>query len=172
MRKGPYGHFGALAVVNALGDVVAADGRILAGATRPDGTQPGADSVVTANLWGMDFKGLTGSAVTGGEGTVHPAPGTNTTLVVVGCDLPLSRVDLGRLAGMSATALPRAIAPVNTPFDGDIVFCVSTAPEERPVKAEELLALGVIAREVTEEAIRRAVLKAREPSGNSREGER
>jgi L-aminopeptidase/D-esterase-like protein len=117
--------------------------------------------VVTAGLSGLGFKGMTGSRV-GDEGSAHPAPGTNTTLVVVGCDIPLSRVDLGRLAGMAATALPRAIAPVNTPFDGDIVFCVSTALEEETVKAEDLLPLGVVAREVTEEAIRRAVWKARE----------
>jgi L-aminopeptidase/D-esterase-like protein len=173
-REGPYGHIGALAVVNALGDVVAADGSILAGARGEDGTHPGSDSVVTAGLWRLDFKGMTGSEVggEGGEGSAHPAPGTNTTLVVIGCDLPLSRVDLGRLAGMAATALPRAITPVNTPFDGDIVFCVSTASKEKPANADELLALGVVAREVTEEAIRRAVLKSQSTPGSPGEGDR
>jgi L-aminopeptidase/D-esterase-like protein len=84
-------------------------------------------------------------------------PGTNTTLVVVATDLPLSRVDLGKVAKMASAGLPRAISPVNTPFDGDLVFTVSTGDREAPMSPPDLLAVGVVARELTEEAIRRAV---------------
>ena len=96
--------------------------------------------------------------LSGGSGLAFGArPGTNTTLVVVACDLPLSRVDLGKVAQMAAGVLPRAITPVNTPFDGDVLFSLTTAEAVENVPAEELLALGVVARDVTEEAIRRAV---------------
>jgi L-aminopeptidase/D-esterase-like protein len=46
---------------------------------------------------------------------------------------------------------------VNTPFDGDLVFAVSTAEREEELPSEELLGLGVAARTLLEEAIRRAV---------------
>jgi len=134
------GTIGVLAVVNALGDVLAEDGAVLAGVKGPAGTFQRSDSIVLG-------------------GTVsHPGlPGTNTTLAVVATDLPLSRVDLGSLARMASSAFPRAISPVNTPFDGDLVFSLSTGVLGKPIPSEHLLALGVVARELTEEAIRRAV---------------
>ena len=84
-------------------------------------------------------------------------PGANTTLVVVATDHPIDRVDLGRVAKVAATALPRAITPVNTPFDGDVVFALSTEDSGRPMSPHDVLALGVVARELVEEAIRKAV---------------
>ncbi|MHC4780267.1 MAG: P1 family peptidase [Planctomycetota bacterium] len=140
------GVVGVMAVVNALGDVVREDGTVIAGARAPDGTFPRSDQVVLGK---------------GSSPAFGVRPGTNTTLVVVASDLPLSRVDLGRVAQMSAGALPRAITPVNTPFDGDVLFSLSSAPGVEEVPADELLSLGVAAREVTEEAIRRAVSDSR-----------
>ena len=58
---------------------------------------------------------------------------------------------------MATGALPRTISPVNTPFDGDVLFSLSSAQAVEEISAEELTAFGVVAREVTEEAIRRAV---------------
>jgi len=46
---------------------------------------------------------------------------------------------------------------VHTPFDGDVVFAVSTAPEERPLSSREVLALGAAAQAALEVAILRAV---------------
>ncbi len=134
------GTVGVLTVVNALGDVVGEDGAVLAGVKGPSDTFQSSDSIVLEG------------------GASHPGmPGTNTTLAVVATDLPLSRVELGRLAKMASSAFPRAISPVNTPFDGDLVFALSTGGSETFFSPEELLALGVVARELTEEAIRRAV---------------
>jgi L-aminopeptidase/D-esterase-like protein len=143
------GTIGALAVVNALGDVVSEDGEVLAGVRGPSGTFQRSDSIIL-------------------EGRPLPSgmPGTNTTLAVVATDLPLSRVDLGKLAKMASTAFPRAISPVNTPFDGDLVFSLSTADSEQPLATEDLLALGIVARELTEEAIRRAVRVGGEAGDN------
>jgi len=134
------GTVGVLTVVNALGDVVGEDGAVLAGVKGPSDTFHSSDSIVLEG------------------GASHPGmPGTNTTLAVVATDLPLSRVELGSLAKMASSAFPRAISPVNTPFDGDLVFALSTGGAETFFSPEELLALGVVARELTEEAIRRAV---------------
>ena len=84
--------------------------------------------------------------------------GTNTTLVVVGTDLPLSRVDLGRLARLASGAFSRAISPVNTPFDGDVLFALSSGDGREDLPPGQLLSVGVMARKVTEAAIRRAVV--------------
>jgi len=138
---GPY-RVGALAVVNALGDVLDGDGAIVAGA-RVDGDF--LDSAVAIR-----------SSV--GRGEMKDAKaGTHTTLAVVATDAPLSRVDLGRLARMAGNALARRIAPVHTPFDGDVIFAASTADEARDMTSVEVLSLGGAAQAALEEAITRSV---------------
>jgi L-aminopeptidase/D-esterase-like protein len=132
-----------LAVVNALGDVIRGDGSILAGARGADGSFLGSDALVGVN----------------GDGK-PPFPGTNTTLVAVGTDLPLGKPDLARLARMACTAFPRAISPVHTPFDGDLVFTLSSDPNVQKMDPGEILSMGILARDLTEEAIRRAVTGA------------
>lgn len=136
---------GAVAVVNALGDVLDASGSIVAGARAPDGSFLDTAAVLRG-----------GRRPSIGEMSDIVA-GTNTTLAVVATDAPLSRVDLGRLARTSSNALARRISPVHTPFDGDVVFAVSTAEEERDLTSSEVLALGAVAQHVLEEAITRAV---------------
>jgi L-aminopeptidase/D-esterase-like protein len=148
-------HVGALAVVNALGDVVGPDGEILRGARSPAGGLLSTDSYLETGKGPPAFSGVAGSRGDGDDPGL--VPGTNTTLVVVGTDLPLSRVNLGRVARMASGALPRAISPVNTPFDGDVVFVLSSGGDPVEVPPGHLLSLGVVARKVTEESIRRAV---------------
>ncbi len=149
---------GALAVVNALGDVLDGEGGILAGARREGGGFLGTDEHLLSGAGPGGFGGM-GGETPAEESRGSPQPGTNTTLVVVGTDLPLDRVELGRVARMAAGALSRAISPVNTPFDGDLVFSLSSGTETREFSPGDILALGVAAREVTETAIRRAVVE-------------
>ena len=134
---------------NALGDVLDGDGRIVAGARGPDGS-----FLDSARL-------LRQSPPTTHWGGGEPRPARNTTLCVVATDAPLDRRDLSRLARMSTTALSRRVSPVNTPFDGDIVFTLSTAPTAQDVDPAALLAQGNAARDAVEEAITGAV----EPAG-------
>ncbi len=136
---------GALAVVNAFGDVLGADGAILAGARGPDGA-----FLDTARV-------LRETGLERGFGRPGPIPGTNTTLAVVATDAPLSRTALETLARMAGTAVARRIAPVNTPFDGDVVFALSTSAEAAELPAASLLALGAAATYALERSIERAV---------------
>lgn len=134
---------GAVAVVNALGDVLDAHGAIVAGARKPEGTFLDTAAYLAAGA---------------GEGEMHDVvAGTNTTLAVVATDAPLSRVALGRMARTAANAMARRILPVHTPFDGDVVFAVSTAEEEEDVSSARILSLGAAAQSALEEAITRAV---------------
>jgi L-aminopeptidase/D-esterase-like protein len=155
--SGPFrdGWVGVLAVVNALGDVLAPDGSVMAG---PRGAEGGFHR--------------TDDLILGEKGAASAFPGTNTTLVVVGTDLPLGKEDLSRLARMVAAALPRVISPVETPFDGDLVFTLSSSAEVRHQSPHEILALGVLAGKLTEEAVRRAVMSVDEdPPAERNEGD-
>ena len=53
------------------------------------------------------------------------APGESTTLAVVATDARLTKVQAKRLAIMAQDGLARAIRPVHTPLDGDVVFAAA-----------------------------------------------
>ena len=155
---------GALAVVNALGDVIGTDGSILAGARTREGDFLGTDAfLLEGDGQGSPFDGVVADPEGGSSG---PRPGTNTTLVVVGTDLPLTRIELGRLARLASGAFSRAISPVNTPYDGDALFALSSGKTPVEITPNQLLSLGVQAREVSEEAIRRAVMDPTREQGS------
>ena len=81
----------------------------------------------------------------------------NTTLVVIATDAILTKAQAKRVAVMAQSGLSRAIYPVHTPLDGDVVFAASTG--RRPL-ADPLLGLttlGAIAANVVARAIARGV---------------
>jgi L-aminopeptidase/D-esterase-like protein len=131
----------ALAVVNAFGDVIdPRRGEIIAGARLAPGSARFADTEKQM------FLGKTRRAF----GT------TNTTLVVVMSNAALDKVQAGQVAVMAQDGMARAIRPVHTQFDGDLVFALSVGQ-----KRADLNALGTAAAEVTAGAIVRAVRTAR-----------
>jgi len=135
---------GALAVVNAFGDVLDASGRILAGARREGGSF--ADSAGY----------LGGGGVPGGAlGAAH-----HTTLVVVATNAALDRLALAGVARAGADALARRVVPSGTVVDGDIVFAGSAGTV--PASAFQVEQL---ARAVTEMAVERGVRMARGRDG-------
>jgi len=110
---------GALVVVNSLGDVVDPwSGQIVAGAydrSRKAFIGPGAGQN------GMDAGRVAGEA------------GMNTTVAVVATDASLDKEGANKVAQMAQNGLARAIIPAHTMYDGDTVFCLSTA--EKPFRA-------------------------------------
>jgi len=90
------------------------------------------------------------------------APRENTTIAIVATDADLTRVELARLAVMAADGFARALRPVHTPFDGDIVFAVSTAKRKlNEPRAREVMRLGSIAADTLARAIARGVYEAK-----------
>jgi L-aminopeptidase/D-esterase-like protein len=87
--------------------------------------------------------------------------GGNTTIAIVATDAALTRDELQRVAIMAADGAARALRPVHTPYDGDLVFAVSTAKralcEPRPI---EVLCLGHMAADCLARAIARGVYEA------------
>jgi L-aminopeptidase/D-esterase-like protein len=126
----------ALAAVNAVGDVIdPATNKIVAGAR----TAPGAS----------DFVDSTKVMKAGGASGFSRG---NTTLVVVATNAKLDKVGANRLAHVAHNGMARAIRPVNTLSDGDLVFALSLGSATAPIDA-----LGVAAAEAVTEAILRAV---------------
>lgn len=130
----------ALAAVNAFGDVVdPKTGRVIAGARA---SRDAAQFVVTAERM---F-----------QGKVRKAFGaTNTTLVVVMTNAALSKLQATKVAQMAQDGMARAVSPVHTQYDGDLVFALSVGHRKA-----DLNTLGAAAAEVTAQAILRAVRKA------------
>ncbi|HEX9652607.1 MAG TPA: P1 family peptidase [bacterium] len=130
-------HIGSLVVVNALGDVVDPNsGMIIAGARDPN-----------SNGFINCEKYLKSHAV-------EPFPiATNTTLAVVATDAALTKEEAIKVAQMAQDGLSRALRPAHTPFDGDLVFCLSVGQQRG-----NIMSIGVVAAELVAAAIVRAVM--------------
>jgi L-aminopeptidase/D-esterase-like protein len=142
---------GAVAVVNAFGDVRDAQGNILAGARGPDGRM-----LDTARLLAHGARPIPRAGEGEGEGEGEgkdTAPAPNTTIAVVATSVTLSRAEIGQLAQAASAALYRRISPAGSPFDGDVVYalCPHHGASAPPVQVE------AVAVRVLEVAIERAV---------------
>jgi L-aminopeptidase/D-esterase-like protein len=126
----------AIAVVNAVGEVVDDDGRVLAGVRGADGFE------------------RTSDLLRGGAAFTRPWQEA-TTLVCVLTDARLTKTQALLCARAANAGVARAVVPVWTPFDGDSVFCVATN-----VRDADPVAVSAMAAEVTAEAIRDAVCEA------------
>lgn len=131
----------ALAVVNAFGDVLdPRTGQIIAGAR----ASPSSDEFVSTQ--NQMFRGKT----TKGFGVA------NTTLVAVMTNAALDKIQATKVAQMAQDGMARAISPVHTQFDGDLVFALSIGR-----KTSNLNTLGTAAAHVTAQAILRGVTTAK-----------
>ncbi|MGA0616653.1 P1 family peptidase [Paracoccus sp. KR1-242] len=135
---------GALVVVNALGSVTAPGGRQF-----------------WAAPWEMDqeFGGL---GFAGPIDAAHEPPmtkqlGEATTIAVVATDAALDKAALTRMATAAQDGMARAIVPSHTPYDGDLVFAVSTGARPLPDPVLTPFQLGHAAASVLARAIARGV---------------
>ena len=84
--------------------------------------------------------------------------GTNTTLAIVATDADLTAAQAKRLAMAAHDGFARALYPVHTPADGDLVFAASTGVHS--VNDEDLMNLGIHAANVVTRAIASGVYEA------------
>jgi L-aminopeptidase/D-esterase-like protein len=144
---------GALAVVNAAGDVLDwRSGRIVAGARRPGGGFADSGEVMRSIV----LKTPRAAALD------DPAL-RSTTLAVVATNVELSKTALTKVAMMANCGASRAIRPYHTTGDGDQLFAVSTARLQRPDL--QLTVLGSLAADLVAEAIVRGVRAATSVEG-------
>jgi L-aminopeptidase/D-esterase-like protein len=130
----------ALMVVNAVGDVIAEDGSIMAGLRQPSGEK--------------GFLGMMNTMMAMSR-MVEAPPSENTVIGVVATNAKLTKEETNKVAQMAHDGLARAVRPAHTMFDGDTIFALSTGQITANVNA-----IGAYAAEVVEQAIRSAVRAA------------
>jgi L-aminopeptidase/D-esterase-like protein len=131
----------ALVAVNATGDVIdPTTGRVIAGTRGGDGQPRSAAAAIIA-----------------GELPARAIAGMATTIGVIATDAALTKSQANKLATMAHDGLARTIHPVHTMTDGDTLFALATGASGRP---GEMTVLGVMAAEVTAQAVLNAVRHA------------
>lgn len=131
---------GAVAVVNALGDVYDwKTGKEIAGLLAEDHR-----SLRSTEAYMQAMDQLAENKFTG-----------NTTLGVVMTNADFSKAQLCKIAGMAHDGFARSIRPVHTSVDGDSIYALSCGK----VRADQDL-VGMTAADVVSEAILRAVMSA------------
>lgn len=140
---------GALVAVNAVGQVTIGAGPHFWAAPYEQGTEFGGlglPAAITPADLKPRFKG---------------GAGENTTIAVIVTDAPLSKAQCKRLALAAHDGLARAIRPVHTPMDGDVVFAASTAAAgQQTCEPEALALLCAAASDVLARAVARGVYEA------------
>jgi D-aminopeptidase len=139
---------GALVAVNAAGSVTVGD---------------------TAHFWAAPFeqgkefggRGLPADFADALRLRSKGSPGQATTLAVIATDAKLTKAHCKRLAVMAQTGMARAIYPVHTPLDGDIVFAASVGGKQLADPIFSLTELGMVAANVLARAIARGVYEAK-----------
>jgi L-aminopeptidase/D-esterase-like protein len=168
----PY-HALGLAALNAVGGADV-DGPVGAGCGAVAGSRPGGigtasvrherytvGALVAVNSFGEVYLGAPPDGVVEmpklrrGRGL---AGLQNTCIGAVATDAPLSRAQAERVAMMAQDGLARAIRPIHTPFDGDTIFALSTAPPgDTIVDAVTVAVIGTLAADMVARAVRHAV---------------
>lgn len=139
---------GALAVVNAVGSVLIGDGPWFWAAPFEQNAEFGGCGLPASfppRVLTPVFKG---------------GDRESTTLVVVATDAVLTKAQANRLAVMAQSGLSRAIYPVHSPLDGDVVFAAATGRRPLADPTFGLTRLGALAANVVARAIARGVFAA------------
>jgi L-aminopeptidase/D-esterase-like protein len=127
----------AVAAANPVGEIVDADGTVLAGAWRDGAWERSLD------------------LLTGGERPPLDAARQNTTLVCLLTDAKLTKTQAWVVSRAASAGVARAVIPSATAFDGDMTFCIASGAVE-----VDPLVLSAVAAEVTAAAIRDAARSA------------
>ncbi len=128
----------ALVCVNAVGNIVNPHtGQIIAGARALNG------------------HGFVQELSRTASSIAEMAAGTNTTLAVIATNAALTKVGATKVAQMAHDGLARAIRPVHTHADGDIVFALSLGD-----KPSDVTRIGALAADVLADAVVNAIRAA------------
>ncbi len=130
-------------------------------------------AVVAVNAFGA-IRGTSGNFIAGAvdegriidpcslfeKGGIWSGWGKNTTIGAIVTNASLDKAQCRRVAIMGQTGLGATIFPVNSPFDGDTVFCAATFETHA-----EMILVGALAADAMAEAVRNAVTGTRSAFG-------
>ena len=142
---------GAIVVVNCIGST-----------TLPD----------TKHFWASPFEmngefGNLGLPITPGQNfsdiplkTTTADAISNTTIAVIATNIQLDKSKCKQLAVMAHDGIARAIWPAHTPFDGDLIFTLSTGTKAFDLGTNKFAEIGATATSTLARAIARAIYSA------------
>lgn len=128
-------------VVNAFGDVIDKQGKVIAGAR--------VDKTSKTFLNTSQF--MMGKKIASNIGSITE----NTTLIVIVTDAYFNKSALNVIAKMASAGIARSLSPAGTSFDGDIIFAASIGD-----RSEFMDTIGDVSAHLVQEAIQRAVIHA------------
>jgi len=143
----------ALVCVNSYGSVTAPGGR----------TFWAAPYELHSEFGGLGSAGLRAAPEDWGRAKGPPSAAEagarqNTTIACVATDVALTPAQARRVAIMAQDGLARAVRPAHAPFDGDVVFALSTARIPLAEPAQRAVArIGALAADCLARAIARGV---------------
>jgi L-aminopeptidase/D-esterase-like protein len=142
---------GAIVAVNSAGSVVAPGTKQFWAAPFELGKEYG----------GLGVSGLAALPDEWGPAKANPQPRQNTTIACIATDARLDPGEMKRVAIMAQDGMARAIRPVHAPFDGDVVFALSTGKRDLPEpRAYTVARIGALAADTLSRAIARGVYEA------------
>ena len=142
---------GAVAAVNSFGSVVGGDGL----------TFWASPFEIDGEFGGRSPAGLAIGADDWGLAKLNPGARENTTIACVATDVALTKAQARRVAIMAQAGLAMSMRPVHTPFDGDIVFALSTGRRPIGEVPDRMVArIGALAADCLARAVARGVYEA------------
>ena len=128
----------ALVAVNAVGDIMSREGKVIAGLRDADSGH----FIGTLNV----FKAMADMPDTGRQ---------NTVIGVVATNAKLDKAQAYKVSQMAHDGIARAVHPSHTPMDGDAIFTLATGTHTADVGL-----VGALAADVFADAIRNGVMSA------------
>ncbi len=114
-----------------------------------------------AQMYGSPAQGAQGSDAAGSSA------GLNTTIAIVATNANLTKAQLKRMAVAAQDGMSRAIVPSHTPFDGDLVFAVSTQDQAMSDPSNDVMLIGHAASVCLSRAIARGIYHANSVEGDT-----
>ena len=141
---------GGLFAVNSFGSVV----------NYETGQFWGASDELNNEFGGMGAPQNLPEDILSGSSIGHALEKNNTTIGIVATNARLDAKTAKRIAIMSHTGMARAIRPIHTPVDGDVIFVVSTNTFEKELNYREINEIGELGARVCSRSISRAIYEA------------
>ncbi|HSM71850.1 MAG TPA: P1 family peptidase, partial [Anaerolineales bacterium] len=146
---------GALAAVNAWGDVVDPNSNELVAGLRSGKVGP---ARVGGREYFADTLAMMKKPV--GRRSINHVAHANTVIGAVATNAKLTKAQAAKVAQMAQDGIARTIRPAHTMLDGDVIFALSTGNRKADVTS-----VGAFAAEVMAQAIVRGVQMAGEAGG-------
>ncbi|HEY9757251.1 MAG TPA: P1 family peptidase [Oculatellaceae cyanobacterium] len=144
----------AFAVTNAVGDVVNPK-------THEFYSESGRQSLVNEAFSAPNLESM--------HGLITQTP-TNTTLAVIATNVQMEKTQLMKVAELAHDGMARAIHPIHTTLDGDVIFAISsltgeqrTLPQVAPITCVDIV--GLAAADALVKAINNSIVQAKSIDG-------